>query len=267
MKQIRVFSLAAAAMLAWQVTIAGEITDTYNTGDVLTTTQMNNIKSAVNDNNSRLSTAETNVGTNRADIDTNTSNIGNNRTDIDTNTTNIGNNRTDIDTNITNIQINTDDISSLQDANDPFSKVLDSRTRYQIPVLSNLAGNTSVSVWLSNQSSTTCSVYTANSLNLWRVGTNAKGSLILVPTFVQTSLPGVVTTGTFPLITTTTTIVAISNMNSDVSAQSYVDLTLTRAETNTLDTCNVGDVIVRGAIVTYPNGSQYYVPVQDMIVE
>ena len=47
-------------------TVAGEVTDTFNSGDVLTATKMENIKSAVNDNDSRTATNETliNISTN-----------------------------------------------------------------------------------------------------------------------------------------------------------------------------------------------------------
>ena len=41
---------------------AGSVSDTFTTGDTLTATHMNNIKSAVNDNNTRLGTAETDIG-------------------------------------------------------------------------------------------------------------------------------------------------------------------------------------------------------------
>jgi len=44
---------------ALQIVSAGSITDTYNTGDTLTTTTLDNIKSAVNDNDARITTLET----------------------------------------------------------------------------------------------------------------------------------------------------------------------------------------------------------------
>ena len=46
------FSLAAGACS--QIGFAGEITDSYTTGDTLTATSLNNIKSAVNDNDAKI---------------------------------------------------------------------------------------------------------------------------------------------------------------------------------------------------------------------
>jgi len=44
---------------ALQIVSADSITDTYNTGDTLTTTTLDNIKSAVNDNDARITALET----------------------------------------------------------------------------------------------------------------------------------------------------------------------------------------------------------------
>lgn len=51
-------SLMLAVGLSFN-TMAGDITDTYSAGDTLTATHMDNIKSAVNDNNTRLNAVET----------------------------------------------------------------------------------------------------------------------------------------------------------------------------------------------------------------
>lgn len=53
-----VINLLLAGGISFNV-VAADITDTYSTGDTLTSTHMDNIKSAVNDNNSRLNAVET----------------------------------------------------------------------------------------------------------------------------------------------------------------------------------------------------------------
>jgi len=82
---------------------AGSITDTYTTGDTLTATTMGNIKSAVNDNDGR-------VTTNAGGISTNTTNIGNNTTAIGSNTTH----RTGSGTDHSAVSANAAAISNLQ---------------------------------------------------------------------------------------------------------------------------------------------------------
>lgn len=59
-KLIITASIAAIVSLS-QLAYAAPIGDTYNTGDTLTTTHMNNIKSAVNDNDTRIDTKQNEV--------------------------------------------------------------------------------------------------------------------------------------------------------------------------------------------------------------
>ena len=47
---------------------AGDVTSTFNSGDTLTATQMNEIKDAVNDNDTRITTNEADIAINQADI-------------------------------------------------------------------------------------------------------------------------------------------------------------------------------------------------------
>lgn len=68
---------------------AGEITDTYSNGDTFTATMLDNIKSAVNDNNtntagntSSISTHNSNISTNASNISTNNASISNHETRI-----------------------------------------------------------------------------------------------------------------------------------------------------------------------------------------
>lgn len=62
-------------------------------------------------------------------------------------------------------------------------------------------------------------------------------------------------------------IVVVNAMNSDVITSDYLDVTLLRSEADGSDTCNVRAVSVRGAMVTYPGGLQYFMPVKEMVVQ
>ena len=260
MKYSVIFTTIIVMGLSSQIVFAGEITDTYAAGDTLTATKMENIKTAVNDNDGKINTNILNIGFNKTDITQNASDITQNASDITQNAT-------DITQNASDITQNASDITTLQAAtNSVLPKVFDSRIRYQIPVLTTMTGNTSVVVWLSNHSSTSCNAYLAGSINSWQVGSNTKSSLLIRLVYSQTFMTELTRSGVFPLLTTTYTIVARSNMTSDVSTKDYVDVSLIRSETSTSDTCNVGDIYVRGAMVTYPNGSKYFVPVTDMVV-
>ena len=54
MKKCIIITTAVALALSSWLVAAGSITDTYTSGDILTATKMNNIKDAVNDNNSDI---------------------------------------------------------------------------------------------------------------------------------------------------------------------------------------------------------------------
>jgi len=64
MKQIVIIMMAVTLTLTSQLVAAAPITDTYTAGDPLTTTTLDNIKAAVNDN-------DTNITSNTADIASN----------------------------------------------------------------------------------------------------------------------------------------------------------------------------------------------------
>lgn len=78
-KFVSIIGLLSFSQLAY----SDSITDNYTTGDTLTAATLNNIKAAVNDN-------DTNVGTNATAISGNTAGIGANATAIGTNTSAIG---------------------------------------------------------------------------------------------------------------------------------------------------------------------------------
>ena len=99
-----------------------------------------------------------------------------------------------------------------------------------------------------------------------QIGANTKNLIFIIPSFTAVTLAGTTRSG-FPITSTTTTIVSHVNKIANLSGFAFVDISLTRSETNASDTCNAGDVEVRGALASYPNGSQYYVPVQEMVVQ
>jgi hypothetical protein len=68
--------IALALTLTSQPVSAGSITDTYATGDTLTATKMDNIKDAVNDNNTKISGNTTAIGANTTAIGVNATAIG-----------------------------------------------------------------------------------------------------------------------------------------------------------------------------------------------
>ena len=82
MKYIIKFSsliaLASISLLAY----SDSITDSYATGDTLTADTLNNIKSAVNDNDSNIISNTTNITTNDSNIGANATSIGDNFSDI-----------------------------------------------------------------------------------------------------------------------------------------------------------------------------------------
>ena len=61
MKNVLKVAPIVGLLVASQLAYAAPVTDTYTTGDTLTADKMNNIKSAVNDNNTRLTTNETTI--------------------------------------------------------------------------------------------------------------------------------------------------------------------------------------------------------------
>ena len=79
---IRIVSIIGLISVS-QLAYPDSITDTYNTGDTLTATMMNNIKSAVNDNDTRITTNSADITTNASGVSTNVSNITSNETRIE----------------------------------------------------------------------------------------------------------------------------------------------------------------------------------------
>ena len=238
----RLFAIIGFASISF-IAHAGEITDNYSTGDTLTATTLNNIKSAVNDNDTRVTDNEADISTNASDISTNSSDISTITGDLFTIAT---------------------DIMELQDAVDSTIADFDSSIEFQIPVLSTTSGNTTVTVWLANESNTTCDVYLASRIDTWQIGANVK-TFIIVPCYSALSMPAKVIV--LPGPSRTTTIVSRSAMNANVSTSAYVDVTMFRNEVDALDSCDAGDISVRGAIATYPDGLQYFVPVKEMVVQ
>ena len=89
-----------------QLALADSIADTYTTGDTLTATQLNNIKAAVNDNDSRVTTNATGISANAAGVTTNATGISANAAGVTTNATGISANAAGVTTNATGISAN-----------------------------------------------------------------------------------------------------------------------------------------------------------------
>lgn len=88
MKKYITVGFLVLALQSLQIS-AGEITDTYTTGDTLTAAMLDDIKSAVNDNNTNTLGNTSSISSNAGNISTNTSNISTNTSNISINTTNI----------------------------------------------------------------------------------------------------------------------------------------------------------------------------------
>lgn len=165
---------------------------------------------------------------------------------------------------------NQEDISDLQATSSSTTGVFESEIKFQVPGLSAAPGDAIVSVWLSNQFQTTCDTYIAGNGVFWQVGTNQHiyPSLLTYTALTLTQLESFVTLNDQgqPEITITTTIATYS-MNVDVSNSDYMDVTVTRSEADSLDTCDTRAVTVRGAMVTYPDGTRYFVSVKEMVVQ
>ena len=82
MKYSIIFTTVITLALTSQVVTAGSIADTYATGDTLTATKMENIKTAVNDNDGNVSTNTSNISSNTNEIGINTLGIANNASNI-----------------------------------------------------------------------------------------------------------------------------------------------------------------------------------------
>lgn len=91
MKQKVIVATVIVLTLTSQLVSAESITDTYAKGDTLTATKMNNIKTAVNDNDGNINTNTANTGINTTNINTNTDNISTNTSDISGHETRISN--------------------------------------------------------------------------------------------------------------------------------------------------------------------------------
>ncbi|MCP3975106.1 MAG: hypothetical protein GY720_11510 [bacterium] len=94
-----------ATLVISQVAYSGTVVDTFADGDTLTATHLDNIKTAVNDNDAE-------VTTNASDIATNLSHISDNMSDISTNESDIASNSSSISTNAGGVSSNSSDIVS-----------------------------------------------------------------------------------------------------------------------------------------------------------
>ncbi len=105
--------VAATTVVTW----AGSVTipNSFTAGEAAVAAEVNAnftaVKTAVNDNDSRISTNASDISSNTSDIATNASNISSNTSDIATNASNISSNTSDIATNASNIANNTSNVT------------------------------------------------------------------------------------------------------------------------------------------------------------
>lgn len=85
MKNRIIIAASLTLALTGQYATAGSIADTYTTGDALTAAKMDNIKAAVNGNNTVNGAQNIAIGANAADIGANAGDIGNNAANITAN--------------------------------------------------------------------------------------------------------------------------------------------------------------------------------------
>lgn len=135
MKNRLIIATSIALALSSQYAVAGSIADSYLTGDTLTAAKMDNIKAAVNDNDTRTTAnaaaignntttigiivatdiiQDTNIGTNTAATTSNTTGVATNAADIGALSLSITTNNTDIATNAADIATNAANITTKQ---------------------------------------------------------------------------------------------------------------------------------------------------------
>ena len=278
MKQIGIIALAITLILTSQLVAAASITDTYTAGNPVTVTTMDNIKAAVNDNDTRVGDNTTAIGNNAASIGGNTTAIGGNTTatgvnsgligtnitDISTNSGLIGTNSTDISTNTINIGINSASITAhdaritdLEGASPATGRIaLTVSDGTPTKALANSVSSSAISTAFPIPSDYVAGTVTIKALVSGCGGFNARVSIsrngvsvgsnpliFIVPTAQTISIPAAPIFSFFVVEVTTTT-TSLSDLN-------FVTLTRIGADAN--DTCT-GSLVVRGYIVEYPRG-------------
>lgn len=216
---------------------SAEIADTYTSGDTLTATTLNNIKSSVNDNDANIGTNTTAIGVNSGIVDANTINIGINSAGITAHDARI----TDLEgasPATGRIALTVSDGTPTKSLADAVSSSATS-TAFPIPSDYVAGGTVTIKALVSGCGGSNVRV----SINREGVSVGSNSFLFIFPEFQTISIPaGAIFTFFVEEVTTTTTF--LSDLNF---------LTLTRDGADANDTCS-GSLIVRGYIVEYPRG-------------
>ncbi len=230
MKQIATIATTIALTFTVQLATAAPITDTYTAGDPLTATTMNNIKSAVNDNDMR-------VGGNTGDIATNAINIGINDSAI-----------TDHETRITDLESAspavgrialTSTVSGV--VSDPLPDALTTTatsTMFTTPS-DYVTGTITLKALISGCSGSNVQV----SISSGGVNVGSNSLFFIFPTSQTVFIPTSAFLS-FEVVEVATTVSGFSDLNN---------ISLARFGADALDTCAT-DLTVQGFIVEYPRG-------------
>ena len=216
---------------------SGEITDTYTTGDTLTATTLNNIKSSVNDNDANVGANTTAIGVNSGLVGTNTINIGINSGGITAHDARI--------TDLEGASPATGRIALTVSDGTPTKLLADavssSATSTAFPIPSDYVAGGTVTIKALVSS---CSGFNARvSISRNGVSAGSNSTLSILPT-AQTIFIPAAPIFSFFVVEVTTTTTFLSDLN-------FVTLTRFGADSN--DTCS-GSLVVRGYIVEYPRG-------------
>ena len=213
------------------------ITDTYTTGDTLTTMTLNNIKSAVNDNDTRVGGNATAIGVNTGNISTNGINIGINSGGITAHDARI--------TDLEGASPATGRIALTVSDGTPTKPLVDavssSATSTAFPTPSDYVAGGTVTIKALVSGCGGSNAHFSISRNGVSVGSNPL--FTIVPSTQTISIPAGGASTFFVVEVTTTT-----NFLSDLN---FVTLTRFGADIN--DTCSSA-LVVRGYIVEYPRG-------------
>lgn len=279
MKQIGIIAMAITLILTSQLVAAASITDVYTAGNPVTVTTMDNIKSAVNDNDTRVGDNATAIGDNATDIGDNATAIGGNTGNITTNTGNITTNTSDITSNASDITTNASDIgTNAVNIGINSSAVTDHGTRIidlesaspavgRIALTATLSGVVSGNLVDAATTTVTSTMFPEPSdyvsgtitlkalvsgcsgnnvrLSISRTGVNVGvNSLLFIAPPLQTVFIPTAPIFQFQVVEVATTATSFFDLNS---------VSLNRFGADALDTC-ASALSVRGFIVEYPRG-------------
>ncbi|MFO7594402.1 MAG: hypothetical protein R6X15_10210 [Pseudomonadota bacterium] len=253
--KISILAAAVIAVSTWTTSaMAGQV-DTMTTFEADTpavAAEVNGnfdaVKSAVDDNDSRITANEENINTNTDNITVNTDSIA----------TNTGN----ITANTDSIATNQDDIAAIQSDASSLDRVFDDQIKFRLSVSDSSTDDfTNIVVYLRNTTSTDCEIYYSTSSSGWVDGANTTSSFTLTPTYTAKTLRG----SSYEFLQTTRYLEKFVVDRNLSGGTQFVDVTLNRNETDASDTCDAGDVVIMNVEAIFPDGTRVFVPASEMI--